>query len=963
MHRKKTGLETIAEKKNFQKKNLSLISIPGLLICLILIGLFFPADSFAQAEKKITSPKEQFGFNIGDDYQLITYSQLADYWKKLDRESPRMVLEEIGKTAEGRPQYMAIITSPENHQQLARYQKISRRLALAEGLTQDQARGLAQEGRAVIWIDGGLHATEVVGSHQLMEMVYQMVSLEDAETMRLLDDVILLAVHANPDGMELVSNWYLREDDPKKRSTRNIPRLYQKYVGHDNNRDSYMVTQPETENMARIMYREWFPQVMYNHHQTGPSDIIVFVPPFRGPPNYNYDPLVILGIEALGTAMHTRLVAEGKPGSGMRSRANYSIWFNGNLRTTGYFHNQIGLLTEIKGNPTPMELAFYPDRQLPNNDMVFPHEPKTWHFREAIDYSITLNRAVMDYASRNRETLLYNRYLMGKNSIERGSRDHWTVHPKIVAEVNKAVKKEKELAKELVPTFRRRGRGVDKKYFDMFRKPENRDPRGYILPSHQPDFGTATKFVNTFIKNGVTVHQATDDFEVAGKKYPAGSYIFKTAQAFRPHIMDMFEPQDHPNDFVYEGGPPRPPYDNAGYTLAFQMGVEFDRILEGFDGPFEKITGLARPVPGKVNHAGGAVGFFMSHAVNDAAIVTNRLLANNHKVFWLTDTFSVNGKKYPAGTIYIPAKSSTVGLLENAAVELGLSFDGVKSVPHANAVQLRQVHIGLWDRYGGSMASGWTRWLLEQFEFPFEIVFPKTLDAGKLNKKFDVLVFVSGAIPSARGETARQSRYSRGRSPDPKDVPAEYRDRLGRITTKKTIPNLIDFMKNGGTIITIGSSTNLAYHAGLPLGNHIVDGEGKQLPASEYYIPSSVLQVKVDNTRPLAYGLKDRIDVFFSRSPVFRLHPDADKNGVTPVAWFDSDKPLRSGWAWGQHHLYAGVAIAEAKIGRGSLYLFGPEILFRAQPHGTFKLFFNGLYLSGVKSVKLGGVATDHSNE
>ena len=953
MNQKKGKSQGTAYCSYFRQINPILFSKSSLVLIILLIVAALFSTIHAQEQNKVTSPKEQFGFNIGEDYYLITYTQLVEYWNKLDSESPRMFMEDIGSTAEGRPQYMVVITSPKNHQNLQYYKEISRRLALTEGLTDEQARSLAQEGKAVVWIDGGLHATEVCGSHQLMEMVYQMVSLNDAETMRFLDDIILLAVHANPDGMELVSSWYMQEPDPEKRSTSSIPRLYQKYVGHDNNRDSYMVTQPETENMARIMYREWFPQVMYNHHQTGPSDIIVFVPPFRDPPNYNYDPLLILGIEAFGTAMHSRLVAEGKAGSGMRSRANYSIWFNGNLRTTGYFHNQIGLLTEIKGNPTPMELAFYPDRQLPNNDMPFPHEPKTWHFREAIDYSITLNRAVLDYASRNREILLYNRYIMGKNSIERGSRDHWTIHPSIVDNVIRAAKKDTAAAKALAPPFRRRGKGVPKKYFDLFRKPENRDPRGYILPSDQANFPTATKFVNTFIKNGITVYQATDDFEVADKKYPEGSYAFKTAQAFRPHIMDMFEPQDHPNDFVYEGGPPRPPYDNAGYTLAYQMGVEFDRILEGFDGPFEKIKGFARPLPGTISNADGAVGFLLSHALNDAAVVTNRLLANDHKIFWLTEEFVTNGKKYPAGTIYIQANPSTTGLLEKMVVELGLSFDGVKLVPSGNAFQLHRVRIGLWDEYGGSMASGWTRWLLEQFEFPFEVVFPKTLDMGKLNKKFDVLIFVSGAIPSTKAAPEELSGYRRERQPDPKTIPAKYRGWLGRVTADKTIPNLIEFMENGGTVITIGSSTNLAQHAGLPLGGHIVDGEGKQLPSKDYYIPGSILQVRVDNTRPLAYGLRERVDVFFRRSPVFRLHPDADKKGVTPVAWFDSDKPLRSGWAWGQHRLYGGVLIIEAKVGNGNLYLFGPEILFRAQSHGSFKFFFNGIYLSGAKTGKL----------
>ncbi len=329
-----------------------------------------------RAQTQITTPKEQFGFNIGDDYHLANYTQLTEYWRKLERESPRMVLVEIGKTAEGRPQLMAIITSPENHRNLARYKEISRRLALAEGLTDDQARELASEGRSIVWIDGGLHATEVLGAHQLMETVYQMVSRNDRETMRFLDDNILLAAHANPDGMELVSNWYMREPEPTKRRSGGIPRLYQKYIGHDNNRDSYMVTQPETENMSRVMYRDWYPQVMYNHHQTGPAGTVMFAPPFRDPFNYVYDPLIPLGIEAVGTAIHSRLVAEGKAGSTMRSGASYSTWFNGNLRTVGYFHNQIGMLTETIGNPTPVRIPFLPQKQLPHGDLPSPIEPQ-----------------------------------------------------------------------------------------------------------------------------------------------------------------------------------------------------------------------------------------------------------------------------------------------------------------------------------------------------------------------------------------------------------------------------------------------------------------------------------------------------------------------------------------------------------------------------------------------------------
>ncbi|MCZ6915823.1 MAG: M14 family metallopeptidase [Gemmatimonadetes bacterium] len=898
--------------------------------------------------QRITTPQEEFGFNIGDDYRLANYTQFETYWRKLAQESSRMVLREIGRTAEGRPQLMAILTSPENHANLDRYQEIARRLALAEGLTDEAARALANEGKAVIWIDGGLHATEVLGAHQLMELVYQMVSRTDDETMRFLDDIILLAAHANPDGMQLVSDWYMRNPVPEDRSTRGIPVLYQKYVGHDNNRDFYMSAQPESESINRILYREWFPQIVYNHHQTGPAGTVMFAPPFRDPFNYNYDPLVPLGIEMVGAAMHSRFIAEGKPGTTMRSGASYSTWWNGGLRTTPYFHNMIGLLTETIGNPTPVEIPFILDRQLPHNDLAAPIEPQRWHFRQSIEYSQTANRAVLDYASRYREPLLYNIYRMGMNSIERGGRDNWTVHPKILDAVAAA-------AASAGDTGDQGGRGGARlpiEYFEMMRDPALRDARAYILPSMQPDFPTVTKFVNTLIKNGVAVHRATRDFAVGGKQYAGGSYVVMAAQAFRPHVLDMFEPQDHPNDFAYPGGPPIAPYDNTGWTLAYQMGVEFDRVLEGFDGPFEKIEGFADVAPGMVTAATGATGFLVSHGVNDAFVATNRLLADGKEVYWLTQPMTAAGTTWPAGTIYIPASSGVQSDIEAMASELGVSFAGVTAGPTSDAMRMRPVRVGLWDQYGGSMPSGWARWILEQFEFPFEVVFPGTFNAGNLRDRFDVLVFVSGAIPGVNRGDGRGG--FRGDGPDPASIPQEFRDRLGRVTVEETVPHLREFLEAGGHVVTIGSSAALGYHLGLPLTDHKVDENGSPLTREDHFIPGSILRMRVDTSRPVSFGIGDEVDVHFNHSPVFDLGADAAAMGVRPVAWFDRADPLRSGWAWGQESLENGVTVVEADVGRGKLYLFGPEILRRAQPHGTFKFLFNAIYLAGAESRPMG---------
>jgi len=914
-----------------------------ILISLLVVMLALPL----LAQKKITSPREQFGFNLGDDYQLANYAQLEAYWKKLALESRRLSLQGIGITAEGRPMYMAVITSPENQQKLKHYKDISRRLALAEGLADEEARKLAAEGKAVVWIDGGLHASEILGSQQLMELVYQMLSRNDQETQRILNDVILLAVCPNPDGLELVANWYMREKDPAKRSMSGIPRLYHKYIGHDNNRDFYMVTQPETEAVNRVLYQDWFPQIVYNHHQSGPAGNVLFAPPFRDPFNYYFDPLVPAGIELVGAAMHSRFIAEGKPGATMRSGAGYSTWWNGGLRTTAYFHNMIGILTETIGNPTPIDIPFIPEKQLPIFDQPYPVAPQKWHFRQSIEYMITADRAILDLASKYREQLLFNIYRMGKNSIQKGNQDSWTIHPQRIAAVEEAMAKDK-----VQRTF---GRGYPLKYYEILRDPAERDPRGYIIPSDQSDFLTATKFVNALIKNGITVQRATRSFTVGAKSYPEGSYIIQCAQAFRPHILSMFEPQDYPNDIPYPGAAPIPPYDITGWTLAYQMGIEFDRILEAFSGPFQKIEGLVKPVPGKITQSKDASGFLLSHQLNDAFIAINRLLRNKEEIYLLKQAFQANGKTYPAGTIYIKSSQSLESKLEKLAKDLGLSFEGMGSSPNSEAFRLKAPRIGLLDRYGGSIPSGWTRWLLEQFEFKFEVIYAPALDEGNLSSRYDVLVFPSGAIPPLRAGGEGRFRSFFESEPNLKDIPPEYRNQVGRITTEKTIPQLLKFLDDGGTILAISSSSSMGEHAGLPIANHLVeklaDGTEKPLGREKFFVPGSVLQARVDTANPLAYGMLERVDVFYNNNPVFRLKPESSLKDVHPVAWFESDKPLRSGWAWGQHYLEGGVAVLEAKIGKGKLFLFGPEIIFRGQPHGTFKLLFNGIYYGNAASV------------
>jgi hypothetical protein len=901
------------------------------------------------AAQRLTSPRDFFGHEIGADYVLPDYTKFAEYWQRLARESDRMDLDTIGMTAEGRPQLMAIVSSPENLRNRERYRRIAERLARAEGLSAAEARQLAKEGKGIVWIDGGLHATEVLGAQQLIESNWQLVSGNDEETTRFRNDIIILMVHANPDGMELVSDWYMRNPDPQQRSTGGVPRLYQKYIGHDNNRDFYLAAMPESENMNRVLYTEWYPQVMYNHHQTGPTGTVMFAPPFRDPMNFNIHPLIKTGLDVVGGAMHNRFVLEEKGGVVMRSGAGYSTWWNGGLRTTVYFHNMIGLLTETVGNPSGYEIPFVASRQQPSADLPLPVKPGPWKFRSSVEYSVTANKAVLDVVSRNREHFLFNIWKMGNDRIESGSKDSWTIWPKRVASAQEMIEAENRARRVEAgqnPVLSgggfqgagqtRSGEGAAK-MMAVLNDPKLRDPRAYVIPADQRDFPTAVKLIVALQKAGIDVHRANGNFSVGGKTYPAGSYVVKVGQAFGAHVLDMFEPQDHPNDFRVPGGPPTPPYDNAGWTLAMQMGVAYDRVFENVTGPLVKVPPATRVTPPAGTVASAPV-LALSPRTNDAFIVVNRLLKAGAQVARKVD-----------GTWIIRSDATSKPVVDRAARELGLSFTAGED---AGSTPVKSMRVGLWDRYGGSMPSGWTRWLLEQYEFPFNVVYPQELDAGNLKAKYDALIFVDGAIPAFRepgqgGQGGGGGGGFGGGAPNNASLPEEWRDKTGNVTQDRTMPKLREFVEAGGILISIGSSTNIAGHLGLPVSDHLVertpDGRDRPLGSEKFYVPGSLLEVAVDNTQPATLGMTERAIVMFDNSPTFRLAPDAQARGVRPLMWFDTATPLRSGWAWGQNFLEGGVAAADARVGRGVVRLIGPEALFRAQPHGTFMLVFNGL--------------------
>lgn len=911
----------------------------ALLVCL------FSLPAAAQAGP-VSTPRQILGHDMGEDRYVPSYSDLVRYWQVLAGQSDRIKLIDIGRTTEGRRQIVAVVSSPDNLARLESYRDISERLGRARGIDEAQARALAAQGKAVVWIDGGLHSSEVEAQTALIQQVYDLVSSDDPEAARIRDNVIALFAPDNPDGMELVANWYMRIKDPAKREPdlQSLPKLYHPYVGHDNNRDFFMAEMVETQNIARVLYRDWRPQIIFNQHQTGPAGTVLFMPPFRDPFNYHYDPLVITGLEEVGATLESRLIAENKGGGTTRSGASYDTWYNGNLRTSAYFHNAIGILIEIIGKPVPEQIPFVPERQIAKNDQPLPIRPQLWTMRQSIAYSLSLDRALLGYAAANREKLLFNIWRMGANGIAKGERDSWTITPDRIAAAHAA---SAATGAKPVATRTTGSSEIGLAFYDrILRDPAARDPRAYIIPPDQRDFPTAIHFLNALIKLGVEVERASAPFAANGRQWPAGSYVVRTAQAYRAHVLDMFEPQHYPNNFQYPGGPPIPPADASGYTPAFQMGVRFARVLDPLDAPTVPVAGMIRVDPGHILGTGKA-GWLVGHGTNNLFILSNRLAKAGLDQAWVTEPLAVAGGTAEPGALWIPYSAGAEKILSRAVAELGFDAEAVDAVPAAPLIALRRPRIALVDLYGGLLPTGWLRWILDQYEFPYAIVYPQRLDRRGLRRDFDVVIVPDSAIPNDRsgGEGGMFRGRFDNKQPAPSAIPPEYRPWLGTITASRTVPALRDFVDHGGAIMGMGSSASaLAAWLKLPVANALTelrDGKPQPLARTDFYVPGALLTATADPAQPLAYGLPDKVDLFFDSSPVFRLtRPGA---ASIPVR-FVGTSLLHSGWAWHQERLDGAAAVLDVPAGRGRVLLFGPEIALRAQTQGAFKLLFNALY-------------------
>ena len=878
---------------NIKHRKISVLAALGLFL------LSMAAGGFAE----VTPPEKFLGFRVGADYHLATYDQAVAYFKVLEGESAKLKVFEMGKTGMGRTMIYAVIASENTMKNLDRYREITQKLAVVEGLTDEQARKLAAEGKAIVWIDVGIHASECAPAQHALQLAYDLITADDADTRLILENTILVLVFANPDGMQLVADWY-HPNIGTPFETSSMPYLYNRYAGHDDNRDSYMNNLVETQNITRLLNRVWYPVVLYDHHQSAPFPARIWIPPAAEPTNPNLHPLFIRGKNLIGSAMGYAFDREGKDGA--ISRFAFDFIYPGYEDSFGDFFHIISIMTEtaLYSYATP---RFYTVRDFPEDyrdltPSVFypsPWKGGWWRLRDAVDYCLTASKAVLHTSALYREAFLYGKYRMGKDTAAR-------------------------FAKE--------------------------PPYAWIIPREQWDAPTAALLVDRLLLQGIKVFRAEKPFTADGVSYPAGTWVIPMNQPFALFVKAVFEEQAYPDLTKYPDlwqgivQPQQfqnaylPPYDLAGWSLPYQMGVKAVRV----DTPLAATLAEIKRADLEGGAAAGGGSFWLiSTQANNGFTAVNRILKKGGEVTRARESFSLNGKTWPAGTFAVRAGSVTREYMAGLAGELSLEIAAGEMPASAKTVKLKTPRIALYKSWRASMDEGWTRWILEQYEFPYANITSAEVRAGALRAKFDVLI-----IPSMSAD-AIVNGFAPG------TMPPNY---VGGISDAGVM-NIKAFVREGGTLITLNSGCLFAIdRLGLPAGDALRSfrgstggpfGDAGARPAApEFVCPGSILRMMFNPAHPVAYGMPEKGAGVFYNSPAFQLYPGGGEGGKggEVIASYPDDSLLISGYLKGEKYLKNRVAAAAFPMDKGKVVLLGFGVQNRAQPYGTFKLLFNAIW-------------------
>ncbi len=833
------------------------------------------------------SPDEFFGIKIGGDRILVAYPGITRYFRHLDSTSRRIKVSDEGLSTLGNPIILACISSEENIQNLPRLMEINRRLADPDPAKAEETTALIDQARVFVLITATIHSTEIAASQMAMIFAHELAVTDNPDMESILDSVVILLMPSiNPDGNVMVTKWYEKNLNTPYEGCR-MPWLYHPYAGHDNNRDFFMLNLKETRVVNGILHKKYFPHVYLDMHQMGSTGPRMFVPPFKDPLNQNLDPLLLRETDLIGAFMAFKLQEAGKKGVG--SAYAFDAYWPGGTKNTSWYKNVVGILTELASAKiaTPVRIEANELRgsskglpeYKPQVNFPDPWPGGWWHQKDIIDYEMIAVNALVEILSWNRKSFLENFVAVGLKNIRKGGEEA---------------------------------------------------PRAWVVPPVQWDEPCARNFLGKMLEHGVKLYRFTSDQVLDDRIYPKGSVGIPMDQPYRSFIQVMMKTQRFPEVKHMRDGPIIEPYDTAGWTLPLQIGVKTVAVNEPLDHKSLEPLKVILLEETTVNNREPGNAFWIPGRFNRSATAVNRLLRKGIPVF------RAAGKDaYRTGDFVVKAtdisEKDLLEVLRGTGVSVTRRDLGRKDGPRA----LKAPRIAIYQSWLANMDEGWTRWILDHYEFSYSVLHNK--DFTNLDEKHDVLLF-----PDMTRQMIVEGKYSASRSYRSSSLPPEYQGGIG----KEGVEAVKRFVESGGTVVLLDSASGLAWEDfGLPLTNVL-----KDVSRHRFYCPGSILRIFIDSGDPLGWGMEDESILFFSRSPAFRTRPPAGKTVVRKVvARFGNEGPhLLSGYLKGGDILNRTAAIVRFKYRDGHVIVVGGRVQHRAQTYATFKILFNALYFSAM---------------
>jgi hypothetical protein len=837
------------------------------------------------------SPEEFLGFKVGTDYKIADYETIQKYFKHLAEFSKQIVYEEIGKTSLKRDMFMAIISTEENIKNLEKYREVVKRLSDPRKITDAEAELMAKEGKTVVLVTCNIHSTEIASAQMSMELAYNLITGNASkEVIASLNNVIFILMPSiNPDGTTMVVDWYNKTLNTEYDGAQ-MPWLYHVYSGHDNNRDWFMFNLQETKNVVKVAFHDWMPQIWLDEHQMGSGGARLFVVPYKDPINPNVHPLIWRWQGLIGS--YTALDLEKQGYNGIISQALFEGWWEGPASDCGMWHNQISLLSEMASVNVASPI-FIDQSEVRATTEITTYDIRTnypnpwrggwWRLRDIVNYELALTESLIKISSDFKEEILLNYYRMGKEAVEKGRTEK---------------------------------------------------PFAYVIPRDQNDPVTTAKMIEILQLGAVEVNFSEKQFVVDNMIYPANSYVIYLAQPNGRYVKDLMEEQSYPDLRKSRTESPITPYDVAGWTLTYLMGVKSYQI----DKPFEldsKIINEPKYPVGVVSDQQGKY-FIAKSGLNVNSTLINRLHKEGIPVYWNSEILNLNGKKYNQGSVIVEVSSKSKELVKKAAEDLNIKFDVADQIEKEKIKEIKKITVGLYQPWTANMDEGWTRLLLENYEFNFVTIHNKDFKDKKLKQKFDVIILpdMSGDIIKTGKPTGDAARFYRPKPP-------EYDSGLGRVG----LENLKNFVeKDGGYLITLGQACNFAIEdLGLRVNNTL-----KNIKREEFFCPGSLVKVNIDNTHSIGYGMEEESLAYISSNIAFATSTPFGKYDRSIVARFPDKNLLKSGFLLGEDYLFKRAAIVDVTQKKGHVILMGFKVQNRHWTFGMFKLLFNAIHSAGL---------------